>query len=157
MKTSRESPAAALVSIRLALDSSADGVDGGESVWAEPLGDDLFRVQSVPSAIDGVSLGDTVLARDEDGARVAREIARRGGHATYRLRIPAALVNEFHRMYWDGFEKIGCTYEGRQGEPYLVALDVPPETDRRQVQALLEHGRRRGIWTFESGNPAEGD
>ena len=60
--------------------------DGG-SLWAKPLGTDLFEIDNVPFYAYGINLGDVVRAtpdRPELKPEV-REIVKRSGHETLRI------------------------------------------------------------------------
>jgi hypothetical protein len=149
------SPQSVFVTLRLTPDAQAGPGEPTEVLWAEPLGDDRYRLQDVPLYATDASYGDIVRAREQEGALVVEEIVDRGGHSTYHVRVPPALIDEFHQKYWKSLELLGCTYVGRKGAQYLVAVDVPPETDLRQVQMLLDKGRQRGLWELAAGHLAE--
>jgi hypothetical protein len=149
-------PKPGFVPLRLTLEPPAEHGETGESVWAEPLGDERFRIEGMPMLAHGYGYGDVVAADRRDGLLCVREVLERSGHSTYHLQVSAALLTEFHQMYWKPFERIGCTFEGRmcpaegsEQNRFLVAVDVPPELDHEQVHGLLEKGRQRGIWTYE--------
>lgn len=60
---------------------------GGESLWAEDLGGDLFRVRNVPFCAYGINFRDVVRATaDGPGLKPeVREIVERSGHRTLRV------------------------------------------------------------------------
>ena len=62
-----------------------------ESVWAEPLGGDLYRIRNVPFCAMGLSQDDVVRASLVDGCLFLDEVLRRGG----ALNLP------FHYHGWD--------------------------------------------------------
>lgn len=56
-----------------------------ETMWAESLGGDRYRLQSVPFYAYGLSFDDVVEARKTGGWLVVRAVVARGGHSTYRF------------------------------------------------------------------------
>jgi hypothetical protein len=65
-----------------------DGTFATESLWAEPIGDDLYLLRNVPFYLRGFSEQDTVKAEEHEGRLVVRSIVERGGHSTYRIFLP---------------------------------------------------------------------
>lgn len=133
-----------------------------EWLWAEPVADrqPLQAVLvNIPGYVDGVSLSDTVLVRqdEEDAPRFFRfaGIAARGGHSTIVVLTPPdsdALI-----VRWPPFDALGChcekgEIETRFGPMMAYALDVPPETDLAAVIALLRQGAKDGVWMFRGTN-----
>src|SRR5262249_4817112 len=63
------------------------GATGGESLWAKPLGDDLYQLDNVPFHAYGLNYGDVVRAT-EDSPELKpeiREVVRPSGHQTIRV------------------------------------------------------------------------
>lgn len=123
-----------------------------ESIWAEPLGDAQYRLHNVPFYAREVSLGDTVLAKEHDGALWVEKILQRGGHSTYRVFLCDALdmKSDAFRIAWKDIEALGCTFENANGRWF--AVDIPPDADADSAYELLERGEADGVWTFEEGH-----
>ena len=107
-------------------------------------------LENVPFYARGLSFGDAVEARLEGGVLVFAGVTRRGGHSTYRLSL-ADSVSVWSRAFlhlWEQIELLGCTFE--QATQRLLAVDVPPDSDSTAVRALLERGKRTGVWSFDA-------
>jgi hypothetical protein len=121
-----------------------------ERLWAESVGHGRYRLRNTPFFAFGISNGDVVFGKEDDGQIVFSGISIRGGHSSYRIKLPSTIDrNEFLR-FWGPIEALGCTYE----EGDVVAVDVPPSADIYAVYRLLEDGASAGIWDFEEGHCA---
>lgn len=118
-----------------------DGTDDVETLWAKPMGDDLYELANLPFFAYGVSWQDTVFAPvdpAEDMPCVERVVSK-SGHRTVRLifeerdrkrgrtdRVLQALV------------RLGCSHEG--ADPCFFSVDVPAGVDLEKVcELLVEH------------------
>ncbi len=122
-----------------------------ESLWASRSSSG-YVVENVPFLVRGLSFGDIVEARRENGVLELTCVKHRGGHSTFRVYL-ADGVFEWgfpFRLAWRQIELLGCSFE--QATDRLLAVDVPPSTDVRAVYALLEQGERNGVWNFEEGH-----
>ena len=123
-----------------------------EALWATPLGNGLYRIDNIPFSAYGLHLGDEVLAEAGQAGLRMVEVARRGGHSTYRvLAWPGSALDQIEERL-GVIESLGCGVE--RATLRWVALDVPPTTDRSAVVALLEDGWRDGVWRYEGGDEA---
>ena len=111
-----------------------------ESLWAEPVGEDRYRLRNVPVLVFGFSEQDVITATDNNGKLVVTGVATRGGHSTYRLVLPEDTIEEKFLQDWVRLKELGCTY-GRATRHY-VAIDVPPHADIYAVYEALEEGER---------------
>jgi hypothetical protein len=121
-----------------------------ETLWAERIGEDRFRLRNVPFFAVGVSAEDVVVARKKAGYFVFDRVSIRGGHLTYRITCSETASRDAIGRAWEPLEALGCTYE--QGQGRLRAIDVPSYADIEKVLGLLEQGERQGIWEFEEGH-----
>lgn len=130
-----------------------------ETLWAERVGADRFRLQNSPFWAYGVSWLDVVQARpDATGMLAMTDVVEKSGHRTLRVFLDAP-PNESPRdaAILQGVNALGCTYEGMTSR--YVAVDVPPGIELAGVAAYLTQNRAQ--WehagpTFEDihGNPA---
>jgi hypothetical protein len=127
-----------------------DGPIASESLWAEPLESNLFRLRNVPFYLYGVSEQDIVRAEEIEGCLTVSGIIDRGGHSTYRIFLPAQTSQEQFSADWIPLQELGCTYE--RATSRLVAIDVPPQADVYAVYDVLERGEKHGRWEFEEGH-----
>jgi hypothetical protein len=121
-----------------------------ESLWAEPLGNDRYRLRNLPFLVFGFSEQDVVTAKEDSGALAVTGIAARGGHSTYRLVLPEDTTEERFLRDWVSLRELGCTYE--RATRRFVAIDVPPYADIYAVYRALEEGERSSQWEFEEAH-----
>jgi hypothetical protein len=127
-----------------------DGPVATESLWAEPLGANVYRLRNVPFYLYGFSEQDVVRAEENDGRLVVTDIVDRGGHSTYRIFLPEETSEERFSKDWLRLGELGCTYE--RATRRLVAIDVPAHADVYAVYEALENGERNHFWEFEEGH-----
>lgn len=126
-----------------------------ESVWAEVIGPDTYRIDNIPFFAYGVSLEDVVRAEPMAGSETRRYLKtiRAGGHSTYRVILLGGRTTgdspEF-TAYWEPLQSMGCSFEGYSG--HYLAVDVPADADIDAAYAQLETGERDEIWSFEEGH-----
>ena len=145
--------AAGFVKVRFSLQR----VDGwppveSEGVWAEPLGDDLYRVDNTPWFVRNLASNDVVKAlAGSDGVLWAVEREQWSGRLTIRV-IPSRTgpLQGDRQAVLDAFRPLGITGEG-MGQYNIVALDIPPEADLRAAKDLLRTGEADGRWDYEEG------
>jgi Domain of unknown function (DUF4265) len=130
---------------------STDGVTG-EWLWAKPMDGHRYLVDNSPFDLYDISAGDVVVAKELNAVLTFKSVAYRGGHSTYRIRLPKHFVHEDFLKIWPAFEAQKCTYEGASGERRLYSIDVPPETDVFAVYDLLELGEKDGNFEFEEAH-----
>jgi len=140
---------------RLAFDNSEDYVadsrgvkvllqDGEyvETLWAQPVGGDRYRLDNSPFWAYGVSWLDVVEARpDETGMLAMTRVVEKSGHRTVRviLRPPCDESAESQRLL-DDLVAMGCSYEGMH--PGYIAIDIPAEVSLDAVaDALTRSGQ----------------
>lgn len=121
-----------------------------ESVWAKPLGENLYQIRNVPFYAMELSHDDVVYASLADDVLIAQTVEGRGGHSTYRFIVMDGITDEQWAPYWHLLEEIGCTYE--RGGARLFAVDVPPRTDIYKVYELLDAGEKAGVWGFQEAH-----
>ena len=140
------------VKVRFQLEVDADGWPpvGSEGLWAEPLGNDEFRIDNTPWFVRKLAADDVVraLAGSDDILWVIEKV-RWSGRMTIRV-IPRkdGPIRGDRQAVLDAFSPFGVSGEGveRYG---IVALDVPPDVEVSAVKALLKQGEEDGRWHFE--------
>lgn len=123
-----------------------------ETIWAEKVGEEQFRIRSVPFFATGLSVEDIVRVREEDEMQVAIGVEMHFGHSTYRLFLTEGVEIDSPAFsdHWGMLERLGCSYE--RATKRLFAVDVPPHADIHEVFRLLENGESAGVWDFEEGH-----
>ena len=108
-----------------------------ETLWADPLGGDRYRLDNLPFWAYGVSVHDVIEARPDDSGRPAFvRVVEKSGNRTVRvvLKPPADRAPESQAVL-DGLRALGCGYEGMN--PGYLAVNVPPAVDLGAVAAYL--------------------
>jgi hypothetical protein len=139
--------------IVLPLDSAEWHRASAETVWAERLYDDTFRLKNTPAYAYGLSFDDVVFAPIVEGRPTFDRLIESSGHSTYRLFLKNGYTSssiEFEKL-WEPLQELGCTFEG---SPHLVAVDVPAEVNIYDAYRLFEKGEAADIWEFDEGKCA---
>lgn len=121
-----------------------------ETMWAEPIDGQRFRIRNVPFYAYGVSYDDTVVASETDEGRIVEDVSERGGHSTYRIFVTNTEMLRSFPEYWSPLERLGCTLE--RATARLLAVDVPPQADIYAVYDALSKGEAAGVWDFEEAH-----
>ncbi|GAB3596246.1 DUF4265 domain-containing protein [Microbacterium tumbae] len=145
-----------LTKIRFRLEADEDGWPPAESegMWAEPLGDDRFRVDNTPWFVRGTSADDIVKAvPDASGVLWYSGTIARSGHQTVRI-IPRTdgPLNGDQQLVIDAFAPLGVTGEGFNRNLLIVALDIGPGANLAMVKNLCVDGENDGRWFYEEGS-----
>ncbi|MGR4862960.1 DUF4265 domain-containing protein [Caulobacter sp. LARHSG274] len=141
--------------VKIAFHLSGDDARNGfeiERLWATPLEDDLYVLDNSPFQVYGVSFGDKVLARSQNGDLTFISVAERGGHSTYRVMLPTGKGHDYFLKYWPKLEACGCSYEGATGDQQLYSLDVPSLDAVQGVYDVLQENENAGVWEFEEAH-----
>jgi len=109
-----------------------------ETLWARPLGDQLFELANTPWYAFGLSWHDVIEARVQtpEGFPEFVRVARKSGHRTVRVILsPPADVSAESQSVLDGLRALGCGYEGMRSR--FIAVNVPPGADLMAVRQFL--------------------
>ncbi|MBX0335167.1 DUF4265 domain-containing protein [Pontibacter sp. HSC-14F20] len=123
---------------------------GGESLWAEPLGNDLYKIENVPFYAYGLNFQDIVRATpdSEDHIPEIRELITPSGHRTFRVFFKKHIDRYQQEAILDSMESLSVTYE--RANNIYVALDMKPEGDYQAVFDQLEEYLEQDILGFET-------
>jgi len=105
-----------------------------ECVWAEPLGDDRYRIDNTPWFAYGVSWKDIVEAKVKEEGDLPDfiRVVEKSGHRTVRLILEE---EEERKRVLKRLCDLGCTYEGSNGR--FFGIDIPPCTNLTDVTTFL--------------------
>jgi len=122
--------------------TNPDGPDEVETLWAFPLGDDLYRLDNHPFYAYGVSCSDVVYApfSDEEQMATFLRIESKSGNRTVRVIVDPPFIdgNESEQLI-HGLVSLGCTFEGANS--VLFSINVPSKVDLGEIrQYLLDRG-----------------
>jgi hypothetical protein len=116
----------------------------GESLWAAPLGENLYELQNSPWHVRNVNWLDVVEAiqrNDNEWPEFVR-VHKRGGHRTIHLYILKA-GKHLRQEILDECNRLGSTFENRDHSVH--ALDFPPGSDVAPAIEYLESLKAREI------------
>jgi len=148
-----EASTQSLVKVFFELDDSDWHGYGSESVWAEPISSDRYRLRNTPLFAKGVSFEDVVFVKETEDGFLYKSTSIAAGHSTYRILFDKQVSNDEFQKYWSPLQDLGCTYESAdRGAMILFAVDVPPSTDIHEAYRLLNEGEEDGCWGFEEGH-----
>ena len=143
-----------LVKVRFKLDQDEDGWPPvtSEGLWAEPLGEEKYRINNTPWFVRNLAADDVVIAVPAaDGVLWATGRVQWSGRFTLRV-IPAreGPLGGDLRAVVDAFKPFGVSGEGAR-QYGIVALDVPPDADLSSIKRLLRAGEADSRWDYEEG------
>ncbi len=97
---------------------------GGESMWAEDLGNDRYKICNVPFHAYGLNFNDVVIAKvqSEDQIPEIVEVVERSGNETLRLYFDKSVSQEEQVEILDNICSIGASYE--RADKIFVAIDI---------------------------------
>jgi hypothetical protein len=123
-----------MVKVHFELPKPDMGVSG-ESLWAAPVGTNLYELRNSPWHVRTVNWLDVVEAipRNEDEWPEFIRVHRRSGHRTIHIYILEAGKSRRQEIL-DYCNRLGSTYEGMDETMY--ALDFPPGI---QVNPTIEY------------------
>lgn len=124
-----------------------------ETMWADPVGPDLYRLDNSPFWAYDVSWHDVVEAHvDGDGALRLTRVAEKSGHRTVRVILDLGTdQSPRDQATLDGVNALGASYE--RMNPRYLAIDIPPAVDLGAVTAYLTE---RGV-QWEHADPRYSD
>ena len=119
------------------------GPDGEvETLWAERLGKNRYRLDNLPFFAYGVSWQDVIETERRDGTNEFVRVIEKSGNRTVRVILDEpADESETMRRVLDGLTEIGCSLE-RMTQRYIV-VNVPLDVDLETVQVYLNASEQR--------------
>lgn len=122
----------------------------GESLWATPLGNDLYRIENIPFFAYGLNFLDIVLATpDSDELKPEiRKVVTPSGRRTYRVIFKKDIEREKQLALLESLEQYEASYERADG--INVAIDIKPTGDHIAVYDQLDVYEEEGYLSFET-------
>ena len=117
-----------------------------ESVWAEPVSKNEFKIKNIPFYVKNLSLDDIVLAKPATDGMLEYVAHRvKSSHNTIRI----LFLDESQKdAVFKKIESLGCSWEG-SNIPSLIAVDVPNSVDKSALFSFLELGVKNQLWECE--------
>lgn len=103
-----------------------EGSFAGETLWAEPVGENLYRLLNIPFSATGYAEDDIVRCQRREEWDEVIALEKDSGNGTLRLMFADAESKEA-QFILDELVSVGCTYE--QASSRLVAVTVPPNLE----------------------------
>ena len=112
---------------------------GSEVFWAEPCGNDLYKIVNVPFFAYGLNFKDVVQAIKPDDSDYPEviEVVEPSGNKTIRFTFEKGTSEETHSEVINTLEKLGISGEGSTAGSY--AMNIPPSIVFKEVFDLFEH------------------
>lgn len=124
-----------------------------ERLHAVRIGENRFILDNSPFYVYGISCCDEFEADYIEGDFIFSHVVSRGGHSTYRVKIPSGKEHSYFMKFWEEFAKAGCTFEGSSmNVNRLYSIDVPPGADIHKIYQRMQEIEDQGIWEFEEGH-----
>jgi hypothetical protein len=124
-----------------------DGTENVESLWAQDLGQDRYRIDNCPFYACGVSLHDIVHAPRDPGSGIATvdQVLSKSGNRTIRLFFARAVApgNSSARIL-EALVSLGCGYEG--ADRHFIAVNIP---SRLRLAIVCDYLAEQGVmWEY---------
>lgn len=104
-----------------------------EAIWGTPAGEGTYRLEGNPFFAYGVSLHDTVEAKEEDGLLRFVRVVEKSGNRT--IRVFAKEGEESTAQFLKKICKLGCRYETMNAR--MFAVIVPASVDLKTLGDFL--------------------
>jgi hypothetical protein len=139
--------------VKVHIDLAGHPETGGESMWAKPLGGDLYELRNVPFFAYHLNWLDVVRAvePDPDSKPEIEEVVRRSGHRTIWVTFSDALPPVECSTLLKQLNQWEASFEG--ATPTYFAVDVEPHGDWDQVVSQLGAWAAEGILAYRLADP----
>jgi hypothetical protein len=136
--------------VRIKIDLPGGEPYHAETLWALPVGGELYELRNSPFYAFDLNWGDTVRCHAvEDELPTAREVVRRSGHKTLRILFDETLSEDRRQSLLGGLDEMSANHEHAVGR--LYAIDVRPEADYQAVCDFLFSLEQEDVLTYETG------
>jgi hypothetical protein len=133
------------VAFELEQDENGYPPDKWETMWAEPVGANLYKLDNIPFYAMGVSPGDVVKTRKEDDLNLFEEVVIPSRNSVFRIYVSTESDVPDARA---AFKSLGCESE-LSALPKLFAVEVPGNVAFGPIGSLLMEGLESGRWEYE--------
>lgn len=112
-----------------------DGSANVETLWAQPLGEDKYRLDNSPFYAYSVSRNDIILAPydEAEGFPTFERVVEKSGHRTVRIVFGENTFEDSPHL--QALKGLGCSFEG--ATKTYFAIDIPPEVSLEMVREYL--------------------
>jgi len=136
--------------VKIHIDLPDNEAIGGESLWAKPLGNDLYEIRNAPFFAYDLHFYDVVRAvagRPELKPSII-EVVKRSGHKTLRIIFNTG-DGSLKKQVLSKLNEMDAYHEEYSAKFYSV--DVEPQGDYQQVCDYLLALEEEGVLEYETG------
>lgn len=125
-------------------------VVAGESMWARPLGNDLYQIENVPFYAYGINFHDIVRATADSDDQILeiRELIEPSGHRTFRVFFQKHIGREKQEEILKALKGLRISYERLNVR--CCSLDMQPEGNYQVVFSELDGLEQEEVLGFET-------
>ena len=136
--------------VKLHVDLPNHWAVGGESMWAKPLGENLYQIKNIPFFSYGLNYDDIVKAITEDSDLNPEiiEVVETSGHQTLRIIFTDDKSKAEHIAIIESIRNEHIGYEGWDEDQFT--LNVTPLGNYDEFFDKLEELELQGILSFET-------
>ena len=136
--------------IKVYIDLPQHWATGGESMWALPLGDDLYEIRNTPFYAYGINWGDIVRAdsKDPELKPEVREVVAPSGNKTLRVFLNKELSQTDQDAMLSSLQYLDLSW--KRADDHYVAIDIHPEADYQAVCDKLMELEHEGMLEYET-------
>lgn len=120
-----------------------------ETILAEPLGNDLYELKSIPKLIPKLNYGDIVKAVDDPPTITG--VVTPSGYQTFRMAFLKGTSEKVHKEVTFSIRQWQATAEPVYKGLYAVSL--APDGDMQALRAYLAGLKQRQILLYEPDTP----
>jgi len=123
----------------------------GESLWAQPLGNDLYEIRNIPFCAYGLNFGDVVRATADapDQKPEIRALVRQSGNRTVRIRFEVAVGDRDGQL--PHLERLAAMQAWHErANANIVCVNLNPDADYEAILDLLDSLEADGLLQYET-------
>jgi hypothetical protein len=124
-----------------------------ENLWAWPLPEGSYRIESIPYYVRGISKGDVIDVATQGARRFAKRLVEASGNSTIRIWTDDIDTSEY---VMEQLRLRGCEVDNEH-EPKLVAVSVPGDVEYSEILRWIAEGAADDRWDFEEACIAHED
>jgi hypothetical protein len=113
-----------------------------ETLWAKPLGDDLFQIDNIPFGLRGLSLGDIVKCRRNDNMLELDGVQQKSGARTLQISVEAGTQSAIGQQIAEQLRKLDLPFETYER---VFGVAVPPASSLEDLMLEMEMLRAQGV------------
>ena len=136
--------------IKIHVDLPNHWMVGGESLWAKPVGENLYQIKNIPFFAYGLSYDDIVVdsSEAEDEYPEIKDVHKYNGHQTIRVIFTDKKTKAEHISVIEGIRTDHIGYEGWDDDQFT--FNITPLADFDEFYDKLEELEEIEMLSFET-------